>query len=622
MKETWILIFCCLSLMLQAQAPIPDVYSNLSYKDEVLHFEHDGKQYPATDLPARFTIPQLLGKVTGTDMGCRIDFGDFEGSIVYGMIPYGQAPHPLPVFRFEEELKDGKVTIDIKDDFKYPYDIVGWSAGKPFHIGYRLLDKEGMIVFDGEVGLQGTGPFKVIPAIYEGPFLNKLSDQEVTIWFRTTQLVQASVIVGGQQFSDAAPTTAHEITVTDLKPDTEYSYVVQYGPSVQQYSFRTAPLAGSRSPFVFAYSSDSRHARGGGERKIYGTNAYITKKIAALAHYEGAAFLQFSGDMINGYLSNKADQAVQLSNWKKSVEVFWHYMPFNVTQGNHEALGPIFLDEDKKPVAFIDAFPFETESAEALMQEAFVNPENGPESEDGASYDPNPDKPGDFPSYKETVYHYTYGNVAMVVLNSDYWYAPFLKGRPETSGGLHAYIMDKQLEWLEKTLKDLEGNPNIDHVFVTQHTPAFPNGGHSGDDMWYGGDNSHRAVVAGKPLKQGIIERRDAYLDLLANKSSKVVALLTGDEHNYNWLKLTNEVPIYPEDYPHEKLQFSRPLYQINNGAAGAPYYAQEKLPWSAFTQSFSVENALCLFYVEGESVFMRVLNPDTLNEIDRVKLR
>ena len=60
----------------------------------------------------------------------------------------------------------------------------------------------------------------------------------------------------------------------------------------------------------------------------------------------------------------------------------------------------------------------------------------------------------------------------------------------------------------------------------------------------------------------------------------------------------------------------------VNNGAAGAPYYAQEVLPWSEHTQSFSVENALCLFYVEGSSVKMRVLNPDTLNEIESVTLR
>ena len=296
-------------------------------------------------------------------------------------------------------------------------------------------------------------------------------------------------------------------------------------------------------------------------------------------------------------------------------------MPFYICMGNHEALGHVFRDEDERWKAFIDGFPYATESAEAAFAEAFVNPVNGPKSEDGNRYDPDP-KAVDFPPYDENVFYYTHGNVAMIVLNSDYWYTPTLGNNPATSWGLHGYIMDNQLACLRTTLAQLEADKDIDHIFVTQHTPVFPNGGHASDDMWYFGNNDKRPVIAGKPVEKGILQRRDEYLDLLINESSKVVAVLTGDEHNYNYLKLTPEVPVYPDDYPYDKVRISRPLYQINNGAAGAPYYAQEVLPWSSFTQSCSVENALCLFYVEGDRVTMAVLNPDTLNEIDRVELR
>ncbi len=289
--------------------------------------------------------------------------------------------------------------------------------------------------------------------------------------------------------------------------------------------------------------------------------------------------------------------------------------------GNHESLGYIFKDGTGKQMAFIDKFPYNTESGEAAFQEAFVNPVNGPKSEDNCKYDPNPEAT-DFPSYDESVYFYTYDNVAMVVLNSDYWFAPTLSRDVSTSGGLHGYLMDNQLQWLQETIKTLEKDKAIDHIFVTQHTPVFPNGGHSGDDMWYNGNNQKRAVIGGKPVDKGIIERRDEYLDILINQSSKVIAVLTGDEHNYNHLKLSSEVPIYPENYPHSKLKISTPIYQINNGAAGAPYYAQEVLPWSAYTKSFSVENALCLFYINGKKIEMKVINPDTLNEIDSLKLR
>ena len=289
--------------------------------------------------------------------------------------------------------------------------------------------------------------------------------------------------------------------------------------------------------------------------------------------------------------------------------------------GNHEAFGHVFTDEEGNYKAFIDGFPYDTYSAESVFAENFINPENGPDTEDDNKYDPNPNRT-DFPSYKENVFHYTYGNVAMIVLNSDYWYAPSVSNQPATSGGLHGYFLDNQMKWLREVISEFEKDTDIDHVFVTQHTPIFPNGGHSEDDMWYSGDNSKRPYIDGEPVEKGIIERRDEYLDILINESEKVVAVLTGDEHNYNWLKLTPEVPIYPEDYSPDKLEISRPIYQINNGAAGAPYYGQEILPWSDYTRSFSVENALCLFYVEGDSITMKVYNPDTLNLIDEVELR
>ncbi len=600
---------------------IPASYSNIGHDKVGLYFSKDGTKYYADTSEATYTIQQLLGQPKGTPDGIQLDFGNLKGSITYGMIPYGQAPHPLPVFRFTKKLDMGKVDINIKENFRYPYDFVGWSEKGQFTIGYRVMDETGQLLFDGEVSGSGVGPFTIVPTLYEGPFVNCVNSDQAIISFETSSPVIANVEVDGKNYGDKEARQHHEITIDGLTPDNRYNYTVNYGDFSQRYHFTTAPKKGNRKPFVFAYTSDSRHATGGGERRIYGANGYIVKKMAALAYREGAAFIQFSGDMINGYLTTPEEQLLQLTNWKKSLEPFWHYIPVYVGQGNHEALGHVFRNEEGRYMAFIDKFPYDTQSAEAIMQQAFVNPENGPDSEDGNAYDPDANQT-DFPSYKENVFYYTYGNVAMVVLNSDYWYAPSLKGNPSTSGGLHGYLMDNQLEWLRSTIEQLENDTDIDHVFVTQHTPAFPNGGHSRDDMWYSGNNDPRPVIAGKPVEKGIIQRRDEYLDILANQSSKVVGILTGDEHNYNWMKLTNEVPIYPENYPHSKLKFKRPIYQINNGASGAPYYAQEKLPWSAHTRSFSVENALCLIYVDGSKVTMKVLNPDTLNEIDQVILK
>jgi phosphodiesterase/alkaline phosphatase D-like protein len=182
--------------------------------------------------------------------------------------------------------------------------------------------------------------------------------------------------------------------------------------------------------------------------------------------------------------------------------------------------------------------------------------------------------------------------------------------------------MDKQMWWLQKTIKQLEKNKDIDHIFITIHTPFFPNGGHVKDDMWYNGNNKFRAFVNGQPYEKGIIQRRDELLNLIVNKSKKTVAILSGDEHNYNLLTITNEMERYPENYEFEKLELSRKFYQINNGAAGAPYYAQEKTPWTSNVRNFSTQNALVLIDVDGNKIKVRVKNPDTLELIDQYTLK
>jgi 3',5'-cyclic AMP phosphodiesterase CpdA len=271
-------------------------------------------------------------------------------------------------------------------------------------------------------------------------------------------------------------------------------------------------------------------------------------------------------------------------------------------------------------VASIDKFPWGSQSSESVFASVVANPVASIQSEDGSAYDPDP-ATTDFPSYQESVFYYTYANVAMVVLNSNYWYAPSHKTIQFTSGNPHGYIMDNQLDWLEKIIALLEADDDIDHIFVTIHTPAFPNGGHAHNDMWYNGDNSVRPYIAGQPVDKGIIERRDEFLDILINKSKKTLALLCGDEHNYNRMQLTAETNIYPDDYPHERLTVSRPFWQLTNGAAGAPYYAQQQLPWSDQVEIFSTQYALVFFHIEGDRVTIEVLNPDTLEKIEEVEL-
>lgn len=601
---------------------IPASYSNIKLSGNNLVVVMDSIEVPDVEYTYPLTLKNMRGIITGIPTGLYFDFNDEEltGQLIFGLIPYNDSKHPHPVyFRSAVKVLGGKAAVHISKQLSGTYDMVDWATTGKGTLGYRLVGGGGNILFDGHISFKGTGPFEVDDTIIEGPFINLLMDDGATISFDTNNKLKCSVEVNGVVFTQKGGSTHHEIKLDGLEPNTNYDYTVTYGSNSVTYSFKTAPKPGSRSKFTFAYASDSRSGNGGGERNIHGTNAYIVKKIMALATQQKVAFMQFTGDLINGYLTSGEEMDLQYANWKHTIAPFAHYFPVVAAMGNHESLNRIFRNE--KYSFSIDRFPFDTESSEAAFARNFVNPLNGPESEDGAIYDPNKRKT-DFPSYKESVFYYIYDNVAIVVMNSNYWYAPTSRGLRVTSGGLHGYIMDQQFAWLEETISSLEADPNIDHIFVTQHTPCFPNGGHVKDDMWYGGNNDFRPYVAGKPLAKGIIERRDQILDLLINKSAKTRAILTGDEHNFAKTEIGPNTIIYDDKWTLPKLTLTRTIYQINNGAAGAPYYAQEVTPWSGSVTGFTTQNALVLFYIDGDNIDMEVLNPDTLEKVDELKLR
>lgn len=606
---------------------VPRVLKNIEFYEDKLAVVHEGLVYHALSDSPQHTLRAMTGDPKGSLKGLIFDFGDPElsGTMYYGFIPEGDSRHPLPVyFKVTAEILGGRSFINIKDQLAGRYDMVDWEKKGRGTLGYRVSDSEGNLLYDGKVSFRGSGPFEVDVTCVSGPFVNLVQPEGATISFETNEPVVGAVVVDGQTFRDASATTHHEIAVSGLLADSLYSYQIQYGENTSQaYSFRTSRKPGTRKPFTFAYASDSRNGQGGGERSLYGANYYIVKKIMALATYRNSAFMQFSGDLIDGYVSSSEEIDLQYANWKRAIEPFAHHMPVYISMGNHEVLLREFAARTEKGVVSfrVDRFPYETESSEAVFARNFVNPTNGPESEDGASYDPQKKKVN-FPSYKENVFYYTYDNVGVIVLNTNYWFTPSIQTLPVTGGNPHGYIMDQQLAWLDTTLQKLEADQHIDHVFLTLHTPFFPNGGHVADDMWYNGNNKFRAYVAGKPLDKGIIERRDQLLDLLVNHSKKTVALLTGDEHNYARTEIGPQTNIYPENYGGTKIELSRTIWQINNGAAGAPYYAQEQTPWTPFVSGFTTQNALVLFHVAGEHVQMEVRNPDTLEEVDQLEMK
>ncbi len=613
--------------ILSAQIVVPSVYSDINTDENgKLYYELSGKKFYAQEKTGYYTLKQMQANPMADAQGISFDFGDMSlsGKLYFGLINYEDSKYPMPVwFKSTSEIIGGKAHINIKRRLSGRYDMSDWEKNGYGTLSYRVSDNKGNLIYDGIVSFYyKNSRFEIAETIIEGPFVNILTSESAVISFDLNKSAEANIFINGKKYSDGTEIKHHEIKINNLKPNTEYIYEVKYGELSQKYAFKTAHKKGDRKPFVFAYASDSRNGQGGGEHSLNGTNFYVMRKMAAAARLNDVAFIQFTGDLVNGYVTNKEDINLQYANWKRAVEPYAHYFPFVCALGNHEFTGVQFVNKNGKRRGSVTKFPFETESSSAVFASNFVNPHNGPLSEDGSKYDPNPNKT-DFPPYNETVFYYTYDNVAVIVLNSNYWYCPSLKHNPGTSGNLHGYLMDKQLEWLDKTIGMFEKDKDIDHVFITQHTPAFPDGGHVGDDMWYKGNNKYRPYVAGKPVDKGIIERRDEYLNILINKSSKVISLLTGDEHNYNKLHLTPDVNIYPDNWRLNKLKRNRTIWQINNGAAGAPYYAQDKsVPWTNSVSGFSTQNALVLIYVNGKKVSVKVMNPETLDIFDEYDLR
>lgn len=619
---------------------IPAAYANMAFENGELVAKTDGQTLHLLDETPKYTVEMVRGQPKGTGEGFRFTFADangdpqFAGGTVFYALADIQERYPRAKWKRAAEIDDsGQAHAKMLGKLEGKYDFIDWANKGQGAFYYRVADASGYIVYEGKFYFTGTAPFQVDPgSIIEGPFVNMLGHDSAVISFESITPAAGKVQVHGAGEFTSSSGTHHEIKLSGLKPGQKYTYSVSAGGAhTETYQFKTAPLPGSRSPFTFAYTSDSRSGIASGEREIAGVNAYMMRRIGALVAAKGAAFLQFTGDEIDGYRNAPLRQELEYVNWKRSLLPFASHMPVNTSMGNHEALLYAFDDGSKHGLQ-ADRFPYASESAEALFAQAFVNPGNGPESEDGAAYDPNPDAI-DFPSYKENVFYYIYDNIAMVSLNSNYWYSPSVQnGDNRLGGNAHGYLMDNQIEWLKQTLATFQEDENIDFVFVTHHTPAWPNGGHVKDDMFYDGNNDIRPWIADANGKlqahpKGIIDRRDEYWKILMD-NDKVVAVLTGDEHNYTRLQVKSGMPIYGDYVPEQPMDINRTIWQVHNGAAGAPYYGKENTPWNSdvpkgekvegeYLKNFTTQNAVVFFHVHGDKLKLEVINPDTLDRIE-----
>jgi hypothetical protein len=179
--------------------------------------------------------------------------------------------------------------------------------------------------------------------IIKGPYLQNLSKTSVTIVWET-DLPSTSEVYYGPGFSvkDEMPKTIHEITLTDLKPETTYFYhVLSQVPKGRKlpegvppyvlsgvYSFKTAIEPGK--PFKFIAYGDSRS-----NPEIHSKLVSLMRKLLESSLREGEsgpAFLVNSGDLVsNGrYYGQWGDQ------FFGPLEPLISSIPIWPVIGNHE----------------------------------------------------------------------------------------------------------------------------------------------------------------------------------------------------------------------------------------------------------------------------------------------
>jgi len=599
--------------------------------------------------------------------GLTIDLGDssLQGTIYTGPYPFeeGEADYDYARYRRRSTLTAGRGVLPIAVLFRDVFNANSWPEGlfpSTKAICYRLdlwrvrgQSPQHLGFYDGVVHFrrEGGGFVKNL-SIVEGPFVSLVTSENpgaMIVAFETDEPCRGSVLVaprhgsrdrfvrlvklleeskagdleGLHRFDGTPSMRRHEIAVSGLEPQVDYTYMIHgrtdAGENVFSplYHFRSAPPKGG-GPVTLAYVGDSREGVGGGERTYMGCNHYILSRLANDAMRRGAEFFLFGGDLVNGHTTETEDFRLQLKGWKQAMSGFWRSRAVYPCMGNHEALLNTYRD-DRGALVVLDQWPYATQSAEALFGAEFYNPRNGPVPTDARR-----------PPYEENVFALRYGLLQVIAFNNNYWYS----SHANTYGGApEGYLLDDQLDWIEARLEAADKDPTVRYVLLFAQEPVFPCGGHVGDSMWYRGNNNVRAhtLEAGELVaeKRGIIEVRNRFWSMVS-RCEKVAAVLSSDEHEYYRVLVDGETPVgvMPGD-DHDgdgRLDacspdpaFIHPVWQITVGTGGAPYYSRQKTPWEPVL--LSSQHGYALIHADEQAIGLRfvTITGQVLDEVENL---
>jgi hypothetical protein len=619
-----VLLTAILFLVLESKAQVPSVIIDPATRGYTL--QRETRTYA---LSQRQLSPSVI--FSSDEKGLRLDLGD---STLYGRLHYGPAYFDYintdyfdTRFRSRAEIRKGKALLEIASYFREESrsNVNHWTTSGTFGFRLELVKiRDGVPVtlgvYDGKVDFRKTDSGFTSPlSIVEGPIVGCIQSDHpnlMNIAFETDRASTGQIELEEiGVYPDLAVRMHHEIVIGNLKPSHRYRYraiaIVGTDSVITPWmSFKTAPVKG-KGRVVFAYSGDGRATTGGGENEYIGVNRTMITQIAKQAYRRGSEFFLFGGDMIGGYTPSAEDFTLMLKAFKETFSGFLNSAPVYCAVGNHEAHYFGYTDAQGKKLV-IDKYPYDSLSAEAIMARELLQPSNGPDAYPG------------MPTYKRNVYSFQYGPVKAIVLNTNYWNTSG-NAISTVGGSPEGYILPNQMEWFERELKAGEADPTVKYIVVMAHEPFFPNGGHSGDAMWYSGNNairSYRAVNGTMtPYEYGIVEQRNRLWEMIS-RAKKIAVVLGSDEHSYHRSLITNTTPVgvpAVDDLNHDgKLNdgrispdpnFKYPTWFMVCGGAGAPYYTQEPTPWSGAVKKFTAQNNYFIITADEKKIGVEVFN-------------
>ncbi|RJP77626.1 MAG: metallophosphoesterase family protein [Candidatus Zixiibacteriota bacterium] len=510
------------------------------------------------------------------------------GQAFLGVRPL-DAPLDYPAYRVSGTLSpdDGGRRLTVRlhlKDLEYiradVNDLAGRGGGS---VCLRLqILGERLRVLDRSFAYRRTpdGRYHSAPALAEGPFLDLVSDRGAVVSgaFDVPANFRLTLDPGGRIIAPPTPAQTFELPLDGLEPATRYTYRLTWEAgggqefSTPVYAFRTAPAPGAAAPVRFAVLCDSRGNSLGGEYLVEGVSQPALQALLNQAAAAGAEFILFPGDLVSGFTTDPEDMARQLRAWNRATAPIAARIPLYEGMGNHDQTVQWMAEGGKG-----DYLPrVGEESGEALFARHFVNPVNGPDSAAAG-----------FPTYRENVYSFDWGPAHFVMLNNTW----FLKGPGPLAAGepglRQGFFRPEQLEWLDRDLAAARARGQ-EHLFVLAHDPAFPNGGHVQDAMWWKGQDPE------------ILALRDHFWGLLVRH--RVAAAFFGHEHNYSRTLVDARVDS----------AYTHPVWQIVTGGAGAPFYQRDReVPWAGAVQAFYPLSHLSLVEVDGSRVTLSVITPE-----------